>query len=261
MRTLAIGDIHGYADVLRRLLDAVRLRPDDQVVTLGDYVDRGPDARGVIEELLALQSKGQLIALRGNHDSMMLDARKGKDSLREWIYCGGRNTLVSYGDVNAEGRLDEIPERHWKFLEEDCVDWYETDTHLFVHANFDPNLPMAEQPLYLLHWEALYEARPHCSGKVVVCGHTKQRSGLPQLGTYRLHRHLGIRRWLADVSGGGDGPDLAGQPPGRTAHRLAARPGGPAQGRPVRELQRGGGACAAEGTGTGAQSATGEQGC
>jgi len=180
MRTLAIGDIHGYADVLRHLLDAVELRPDDSVVALGDYVDRGPDARGVIEELLVLQERGQLLALRGNHDFMMLEARKSKDHLREWLYCGGRSTLASYGDPFAEGKLEEVPERHWKFLEEDCVDWYETDTHLFVHANCDPALPMAEQPLYLLHWEALYEARPHRSGKVVVCGHTKQRSGLPR---------------------------------------------------------------------------------
>ena len=180
MRTLAIGDIHGYAEVLRRLLAAVQIQPDDEIVTVGDYVDRGPDSRGVIEELLRLQSKGQLVALRGNHDLMMLEARKGKELLREWIVCGGGATLASYGDLSGEGRLENIPERHWRFLEEDCLDWYETDTHLFVHANFDPDVAMEEQPLYLLHWEPLFEARAHFSGKVVVCGHTKQRSGLPR---------------------------------------------------------------------------------
>src|SRR4051794_1174039 len=75
MRYLAIGDIHGYADVLQQLLEAIALRPEDQVIALGDYVDRGPDSRGVIEQLLKLRDTGQLVALRGNHDFMMLEAR------------------------------------------------------------------------------------------------------------------------------------------------------------------------------------------
>src|SRR5436309_13538827 len=72
MRYLAIGDIHGYADVLKRLLEAIPLRPDDQVIALGDYVDRGPDSCGVIEQPLKLRDRCQLVALRGNHDFMML---------------------------------------------------------------------------------------------------------------------------------------------------------------------------------------------
>jgi serine/threonine protein phosphatase 1 len=180
MRYLAIGDIHGYADVLERLLEAVALRPDDQVIALGDYVDRGPDSRSVIEQLLKLRERGQLVALRGNHDFMMLEARGRFDLLKEWIYCGGNTTLASYGDFFADGKLDLIPDEHWKFLEEFCVDWYEIDTHFFVHANVDPDLPLEEQPLYLLHWEPLFDSRPHFSGKVMVCGHTKQRSGLPR---------------------------------------------------------------------------------
>jgi serine/threonine protein phosphatase 1 len=180
MRYLAIGDIHGYADVLKRLLEAVRLRPDDQLITLGDYVDRGPDSRGVMDYLLQLRDTGQLIALRGNHDFMMLEARGRYDMLQEWIYCGGDTTLASYGDPNADGMLELIPAEHWKFLEEFCMDFYEIDTHFFVHANVDADLPLDEQPLYLLHWEPIFGVRPHCSGKVMVCGHTKQRSGLPR---------------------------------------------------------------------------------
>ena len=180
MRYLAIGDIHGHADVLCRLLDAVAPRPDDQIITLGDYVDRGPDSCGVIEQLLVLQRKGQLVALRDNHDQMMVEARKGEDQFREWLFCGGRQTLASYGDALGEGRFEDVPDAHWKFLEQDCLDWYEIDTYFFVHANADPDLPLEEQPVYLLLWEALYEARPHCSGKVMVCGHTRQRSGRPR---------------------------------------------------------------------------------
>ena len=77
MRYLAIGDIHGYADVLRQLLEFVQARPEDRIITLGDYVDRGPDSHGVLEQLIALHATGQLVSLRGNHDVMMLEARKG----------------------------------------------------------------------------------------------------------------------------------------------------------------------------------------
>jgi serine/threonine protein phosphatase 1 len=180
MRYLAIGDIHGYAEVLRRLLEAVQPQPEDEIITLGDYVDRGPDSRGVLDEMIALNRNARLIALRGNHDFMMLEARKGPDALREWCSCGGRTTLESYGDSLHEGRLEEVPDEHWQFLEEVCVDWYEIDTHFFVHANVDPSYELVDQPLYQLHWEPLCEDRQHCSGKIMVCGHTKQRTGKPK---------------------------------------------------------------------------------
>src|SRR5438105_12925967 len=124
MRYLAIGDIHGYSDVLRALLEFVKAAPEDQIITLGDYVDRGPNSRGVLDQLIALNETGRLTALRGNHDFMMLEARKGELYLQEWSDCGGRSTLESYGN-----ELDAVPESHWLFLEEECIDWYEIDTH------------------------------------------------------------------------------------------------------------------------------------
>jgi serine/threonine protein phosphatase 1 len=180
MRYLAIGDIHGYADVLRRLLEIVRPEAKDEIITLGDYVDRGPDSRGVLDMMIELNRTNRLTALRGNHDYMMQEARKGADYLSGWLACGGRETLQSYGDSAVGGTLDDVPAEHWRFLNDVCVDWYEIDTHFFVHAQANPHLPLDEQPLYLLHWEALYETAPHESGKIMVCGHTKQRSGLPR---------------------------------------------------------------------------------
>ena len=67
MRYLAIGDIHGYADVLRRLLEMVRPKPDDEIITLGDYVDRGPDSRGVLDMMTELNRTRRLTALRGDY--------------------------------------------------------------------------------------------------------------------------------------------------------------------------------------------------
>src|SRR5690242_16898372 len=119
MRTLVIGDIHGYSEVLRQLLAAVAPTPADQIITLGDYVDRGPDSRGVLDQLVALQKTGRLVALRGNHDQMMLEARKGGELYSEWIFCGGTSTVHSYADAaHPSGDLAVVPQAHWKFLED-----------------------------------------------------------------------------------------------------------------------------------------------
>ena len=181
MRTLAIGDIHGCSQALRVLLDAVKPGPDDWVITLGDYVDRGPDSFGVIEQLVALHRTGRLVALRGNHEEMMLYARESEEKLHAWLACGGKQALRSYSPLGDDGKLVDVPDEHWHFLENVCLDWHETDTHIFVHANVYPDLEMDEQPGYMLHWESITCERsvPHSSGKVVVCGHTQQRSGLP----------------------------------------------------------------------------------
>jgi serine/threonine protein phosphatase 1 len=179
MRTLAIGDIHGCAHALDTLLEVVHLRPDDCIITLGDYVDRGPDSYGVLERLLALRQTHEVIALRGNHDQMMLDARDSARIEVLWLQCGGSATRAAYLRRGDPAQPWGVPLPHWEFLETGLVDWYETETHFFVHGNVDPALPLAEQPRYQLLWESVDGARPHASGKVMVCGHTAQRTGLP----------------------------------------------------------------------------------
>jgi serine/threonine protein phosphatase 1 len=181
MRTLVVGDIHGCSQALSAVLAAAALTDDDLVITLGDYVDRGPDSCGVLEQLLELYQTGRLIALRGNHDQMMLDAPNDNDSLRLWLACGGEETLASYG-VAAPTRaaFADIPETHWSFLTEALVDWHEDDTHFYVHANAYPDLALDEQPVYMLLWEKLFEPCEHVSGKVMVCGHTRMPDGRPR---------------------------------------------------------------------------------
>lgn len=180
-RVLAIGDIHGCSLALETLLSAVTLRSNDLLITLGDYVDRGPNSRGVLDQLVALHQTGQLIAVRGNHEQMMLEARQSLDAERDWLACGGRNTLTSYATSGASSRLTDIPEAHWEFLETSCVDWHERASHFFVHANVYADLPLADQPTYILYWEHLEPtfSRPHESGKIMVCGHTRQCNGVP----------------------------------------------------------------------------------
>jgi serine/threonine protein phosphatase 1 len=180
MRTLVIGDIHGCTRAFDTLLAEVQPRPDDQIITLGDYVDRGPDSRGAIERLLALRSTHNLVALRGNHDFMMVQARTNYETREDWLGFGGRETLASYGIAANDIDWERVPAAHWDFLENICVNWYETATHFFVHASVYPELPLTDQPEHMLHWEKVLPSQPrHVSGKIMICGHFAQKSGLP----------------------------------------------------------------------------------
>lgn len=181
MRHLAIGDIHGCSRALDALLGAVAPKSDDLLITLGDYVNRGPDSRGVIERLLRVHRTGRLVALRGNHEQMMLEARdEGGEKLSRFLEVGGDRTLASYSVLGDAGTLADVPDEHWDFVENACRDWYETDTHFFVHANAYPDMPLAEQPTFMLRWEPFDDPPPHESGKVMVCGHTSQKTGRPR---------------------------------------------------------------------------------
>lgn len=177
MRILAIGDIHGCSIAFDRLLSVVQPQPEDLIVTLGDYVDHGVDSKGVIDRLITLHQTGQLIALRGNHEQMMLNCRHdGKISA--WLPMGGKTTLLSYS-LSDELNLLDVPDSHWDFLANKCVNWYESDTHLFVHADADPNLPLTEQPEFILFWGLSDRPSPHFSGKTIVYGHQSLESGFP----------------------------------------------------------------------------------
>jgi serine/threonine protein phosphatase 1 len=180
-RTIAIGDIHGCSDALAAVIDAVTPRRDDTLITLGDYIDRGPNSRGVLDQILALTGRCRLIPLLGNHEEALLDAVRDTSALRRWLILGGAETLHSYGWVPGGPRralADWIPQMHRAFLA-DCRDYYETPTHLFIHADYIPELTIAEQPGLALRWRVTdaNTAIPHHSGKVAVVGHTPQRSG------------------------------------------------------------------------------------
>ncbi|MFN0051488.1 MAG: metallophosphoesterase [Planctomycetales bacterium] len=180
MRHLAIGDIHGCITALTTLAAFVPLRQDDLVITLGDCVNRGPDTCAVLDWLINFRKQSQLIALRGNHEIMMLQARDSSSAFDRWVESGGAATLRSYSPFGDAGRLIDIPDAHWQFLEDQTIAWFETDHHFFVHANAYPDCPLADQPELMLFWESFNDPPPHESGKVMVCGHTSQKSGLPR---------------------------------------------------------------------------------
>jgi serine/threonine protein phosphatase 1 len=113
--------------------------------------------------------------LLGNHEEILLDVRSGKYPVYWLLDIGGKTTLDSYGRGRS---LDLIPDEHYEFLE-GCLGYHETDTHVFVHANYFPDIPMAEQPVDMLRWESLRDMKPgpHVSGKTVIVGHTPQKGG------------------------------------------------------------------------------------
>ena len=141
MRILAIGDIHGCATALDTLLATVKPQPADTIVTLGDYVDRGPNSKGVLDRLISLHETGRLVALRGNHELMMLYAVFSSQNESYWRIYGGAETLDSYSDYGT-GQLTDIPAAHWHFIKNICRDYWESDLHFFVHANADPQKPL-----------------------------------------------------------------------------------------------------------------------
>lgn len=172
-RTLAIGDIHGCDSALERLLEDIAPTMDDTLVILGDYVDRGPSVKAVVERLIDLESRCRLIVLQGNHEEMFRGALSGRGLMRLWLDMGGRATVESYGS------LESVPSPHLRFLVSSRT-FFETDTEIFVHANLESQLSLLNQTADYLRWKHLGGSeRPHISGKRVICGHTSQTDGVP----------------------------------------------------------------------------------
>lgn len=173
-RLLAVGDIHGQLAKLRELMERVRPLPGERIVFLGDYIDRGPEAKGVIDFLLDF-SRGhpRAIFLRGNHEAMFLDFLDGR-AQELYLYNGGLRTLESY----REGKSYRIPERHWQFLRGLPL-CHEEQDFIFVHAGLRPGLSLQEQDPRDLLWIRGDFIDSGCSwGKTVVFGHTPMPSPL-----------------------------------------------------------------------------------
>ncbi len=172
MGLIAIGDVHGCARSLDALMEALSAKPDDHLVFVGDYIDRGPDSKGVIDRALQLREEFRCTFLRGNHEALMLDyVDRGEFEL--WRINGGIETLESYR--TAKGTI-EIPESHAEFIRNTEL-YLETDQFFFVHAGLRPdlsiadNLRFADERTFL--WERSHLDAAHLAWeKTVVCGHT-----------------------------------------------------------------------------------------
>lgn len=161
------------------LAQVVQFTPNDLIVLLGDYIDRGPDSKRVVDWILEQTSSLKLIPIRGNHEAMILEARHDPLKYNLWSSYGGYETLIAYQADTRKDWPNAIPDAHWQFFRR-TKRWFQTAGHIFVHGMVDAQLEMAEQPDYMLLWEGCHAMKPHKSGKKVICGHSPQRSGKPE---------------------------------------------------------------------------------
>ncbi|RTL47868.1 MAG: serine/threonine protein phosphatase [Bradyrhizobiaceae bacterium] len=172
--TFVVPDIHGRSDLLGKALERVRMRTNGEpgtLVLLGDYVNKGPDSRGVIDLLLAGTSKGlAMIALKGNHDVMMVDALSDPGEMVRWLARGG-NALDSYGGAAL------VPPEHIDWL--DSRPLLHSDEHrIYVHAGIDPSLPLMAQSEKVLTTKRYAKTDSGGYGvRHVVHGHDNQVNG------------------------------------------------------------------------------------
>jgi serine/threonine protein phosphatase 1 len=185
----AIGDIHGRSDCL----DDAHDRIDRDVarhgaygrateIYIGDYVDRGPDSKGVIDRLVARSTKVPLVALRGNHEIIMESFLRGQTSFEDWRRFGGLETVLSYG-VDARGLLakgavqprdlaEKVPVSHLRFLSS-LASRHVAGAYCFVHAGLKPGVAIDSQSIADLAWIRDDFLRFSGDfGAVVVHGHT-----------------------------------------------------------------------------------------
>ncbi len=176
-RTFAIGDIHGCDTAFESVLELIAPSTDDTLVVLGDVIDRGPNSARVLEMLLQLSADANVVFVLGNHEEMMFQALETGVEDSMWIMHGGQQTLTSYG-----GGVENMPAEHLDFIKRKAVNYWATDTEIFVHANLDVDIPLDQQTTQQLRWQHLtgYE-RPHPSARRVFCGHTPQPNGIPRI--------------------------------------------------------------------------------
>lgn len=179
-RTFAIGDIHGCADELDTLLTAIAPQAGDVLCFLGDYVDRGPASRHVIDLLLQVrQGPADCIFLRGNHEDMLIDFL-GMDGGRfgdMYLENGGAPTLRSYGLAprRSPDLIASMPPRHVEFIAS-LTFVAEVGNVLCVHAGLRPSLALDRQrPEDLLWIREEFYGQPHRFGRIVIYGHTPRR--------------------------------------------------------------------------------------
>jgi serine/threonine protein phosphatase 1 len=192
-RIYAIGDVHGclhlLADLERRIVEDARAHPgptDQRLILLGDYVDRGPDSRGVLDHLLVPAPRGfQRTLLMGNHDWWLVSFVEDGSDPMAWLVSGGEATLRSYGvalsgDPTEDDRfasirrqlLRRMPAAHRRLLR-GMERYVQVGDYLFVHAGIRPGLPLGDQALHdLMFIREPFLSDPDHRGTIVVHGHT-----------------------------------------------------------------------------------------
>jgi calcineurin-like phosphoesterase family protein len=175
-KTFVIGDIHGCLEQLKALMALVPLGETDEVVFIGDYIDRGPDSKGVVDYVMDFRRRrpDMVTCLMGNHEWMLINYLEGIE--RElWLINGGQATLDSYGGE------DRIPQAHRDFF---CglAPFHRRGEYLFVHAGIRPGVPLEAQATEDLLWiRKEFFQHPGRFEQTIVFGHTPLREVLDRV--------------------------------------------------------------------------------
>ncbi|AEG14536.1 metallophosphoesterase [Desulfofundulus kuznetsovii DSM 6115] len=169
-RILVVGDVHGCRHLLEAVLHRAGYNPDrDRLILLGDYIDRGPDSKGTLELVRSLVNNGA-VALRGNHEQMLLDAIRNPDPVNElgtWLNNGGRATLNSFGTYSVKLLA------RWRDFLESLPLIHQEEEYIFVHAGVFPGRELqTDIDLLWIRERFLFYPGAPVPGHVVVFGHT-----------------------------------------------------------------------------------------
>jgi serine/threonine protein phosphatase 1 len=192
-KIICVSDIHGEIHKLKNLFEKLSFTKNDTIIFLGDYIDRGEDSRGVIDFVLSLKDKCNLVTLKGNHEMFAMDSLKFTEGrlglahmFHSWMNNGGEACLRSYCrdglymDKSAE-IIEEMFIDHGDFFN-DLKLTYETENHIFVHGHLAHEQDVEDQEEWQCIWGRFSDIYPHKSGKTVVCGHSIQRDGVANDG-------------------------------------------------------------------------------
>ncbi len=203
---MAIGDIHGcYEQLYLLITEIIDLKKDDKLVMLGDYIDRGPDSKGVLDLIMDLVSENfDIIPLMGNHEDMMLNAPGSAINNYNWMMNGGGETLQSFDVLSAS----EIDGRYMDFLSA-MSRYHIRGDFIFVHGGFNDELDDPFSDEYSMLWERRFEyTSPVFRDKVIVHGHRphpldelqKQIEGSPSVINLDTGCVYGKERGLGDLT-------------------------------------------------------------
>lgn len=201
---IAIGDIHGCSKSLIALWNKLETYSDSTFIFIGDYIDRGPDSKGVVDFLLKAQEERNCIFLRGNHEQMLLDSLQSKRDYN-WLLNGGDTTLQSY---DVEG-VEQLPEDHIEFYRNTEL-FYDTEDYFFVHAGVPPYQPIKKSIESDEFHDFFLWGREHIDSfetpweKTVVFGHTPrphpiQKKKMIGIDTGCVYEKLGYGKLTAVI--------------------------------------------------------------
>ncbi len=169
-RRIAISDIHGCNQTFQALLDKISLNKADQLFLLGDFIDRGPDSKGVIDKIFELEEAGyQVKTLMGNHEDMLFEAFKSEDALEHWVRInGGYDTLMSFEVEHPSS----IPDEYLNFFKN--LEWYlSLEDYILVHAGLNFQAPDPFKDYHSMVWIRNYETDLNqTNNKLLIHGHT-----------------------------------------------------------------------------------------